>query len=182
MNTNRKGEKEMDFLNLAAERYSVRKFKEEAITQEELDKILKAGYLAPTAKNLQPQRIMVINSEEALEKLQKSTKCHFGTKTALVICYNKEEGYTRPYDGKTSGEIDASIVTTHMMLQAASLGIGTTWVMHFRPEVLRSEFEIPENLEPTAILVMGYPAEDAEPSPMHNQFRPMEEIVSYNKF
>ena len=182
MNTNRKGEKEMDFLNLAAERYSVRKFKEEAITQEELDKILKAGYLAPTAKNLQPQRIMVINSEEALEKLQKSTKCHFGTKTALVICYNKEEGYTRPYDGKTSGEIDASIVTTHMMLQAASLGIGTTWVMHFNPEKMISEFNIPENIIPVALLVMGYPAPDAEPNPRHFEFRPIEETVVYNSF
>uniref|UniRef100_UPI0040573601 nitroreductase family protein n=1 Tax=Agathobacter sp. TaxID=2021311 RepID=UPI0040573601 len=172
----------MNFLKLAEERYSVRKFTQEPIAQEAIDKILKAGYVAPTAKNLQPQRVMVINSEEALEKLQKATKCHFDTKTAMVICYNKEECYQRPYDGKISGEIDASIVTTHMMLEAASLGIGSTWVMHFRPEVLKNEFAIPENLEPTAILVMGYPAEDAAPGPMHEQFRPMEELVSYNKF
>ncbi len=172
----------MDFLNLAQERYSVRKFTDEPVAQEAIDKILKAGYVAPTAKGLQPHRVVVVNNEEALEKLRKATKCHFDTKTAMIICYNKEECYQRPYDGKISGEIDASIVTTHMMLEAASLGIGTTWVMHFRPEVLRTEFEIPETLEPTAILVMGYPAEDAVPAPMHSQFRPMEELVSYNTF
>lgn len=172
----------MDFLNLAQERFSVRKFTDEPIAQETIDKILKAGYVAPTAKGLQPHRVVVVNSEEALEKLRKATKCHFDTKTAMIICYNKEECYQRPYDGKISGEIDASIVTTHMMLAAASLGVGTTWVMHFRLEVLRNEFEIPATLEPTAILVMGYPAEDATPAPMHSQFRPMEELVSYNSF
>ena len=172
----------MDFLNLAQERFSVRKFTDKPIEQEELNKILKAGHVAPTAKGLQPYRIVVVNNEEALEKLQKATKCHFDTKTAMLICYKAEECYQRPYDGKISGEIDASIVTTHMMLEAASLGIGSTWVMHFRPEVLRSEFEIPATLEPVAILVMGYPAEDAVPAPMHSQFRPMEELVSYNTF
>ena len=60
----------MDFLELAAKRYSVRKFKEEKVRQEDLDKILKAGMLAPTAHNDQPQRILVINSDEALEKLK----------------------------------------------------------------------------------------------------------------
>lgn len=172
----------MDFLNLAQERFSVRKFTDEPIAQETIDKILKAGYVAPTAKGIQPHRVVVVNNEEALEKLRKATKCHFDTKTAMIICYNREECYLRPYDGKISGEIDASIVTTHMMLAAASLGVGTTWVMHFRPEVLRNEFEIPATLEPTAILVMGYPAEDAVPAPMHSQFRPMEELVSYNTF
>ena len=64
----------MDFLELAAKRYSVRKFKEEKVRQEDLDKILKAGMLAPTAHNEQPQRILVINSDEALEKLKTALK------------------------------------------------------------------------------------------------------------
>ena len=64
----------MDFLELAAKRYSVRKFKEEKVRREDLDKILKAGMLAPTAHNDQPQRILVINSDEAPETLKKCTE------------------------------------------------------------------------------------------------------------
>ena len=129
----------MDFLELAAKRYSVRKFKEEKVRQEDLDKILKAGMLAPTAHNDQPQRILVINSDEALEKLKKCTACHFNAPTALLICSDKDACWTRKYDGKKSYDIDAAIVTTHMMLEAENIGVGTTWVMHFRPQVVREE-------------------------------------------
>ena len=88
----------MDFLELAAKRYSVRKFREEKVRQEDLDKILKAGMLAPTAHNDQPQRILVINSDEALEKLKKCTACHFNAPTALLICSDKDACWTRKYD------------------------------------------------------------------------------------
>lgn len=53
--------------------------------------------------------------------------------------------------------MDASIVTTHMMLEAIELGLSTTWVMHFKPDAMREEFNIPDNIEPIALLVMGYP-------------------------
>lgn len=172
----------MDFLTLAEERYSVRKFTGEPVRQEDLDKILKAGYLAPTGCNLQPQRILVINSEEAVAKFKKCTKCHFDAPTAMLVCYNKNECWQRKYDGKTCGEIDASIVTTHMMLEAHSIGVGATWVMHFIPEAVREEFAIPQHYEAVALLVMGYPALDAKPFSGHTEFRPMEELVFYNEF
>ena len=172
----------IDFLELAAERYSVRKFTDQVIEQDIIDKILKAGHLAPTACNIQPQRILVINSEEAITKLKNCTRCHFDTSTAMLICYDKNECWQRKYDGKTSGDIDASIVTTHMMLEAYTLGVGTTWVMHFNPEAMKEEFAIPDNFEPVALLAMGYPAESAEPYPGHSEFKPLEEMVWYNQF
>lgn len=172
----------MDFLKLAEERYSVRSFTDKAVTKEDLDKILKAGHVAPTACNIQPQRILVINSEEAIAKLKNCTKCHFNAPTALLVCYSKEACWKRRYDGANSGEIDASIVTTHMMLEAAALGVGSTWVMYFDPAAMREAFAIPEDLEPVALLVMGYPAEDAAPIAMHSEFKDMNEIVSYNEF
>ena len=168
-----------DFLALAAERYSVRKFKEEPVRQEDLDRILRAGHLAPTGCNYQPQRILIIRSAESMEKLRACTKCHFGAPMALLVCYNKKECWVRKYDGETCGWTDASIVTTHMMLAAAEIGVGTTWVMHFNPFAVREAFSLPEEIVPVALMPMGYPAEDAEPLPLHGQFRPMEEIVSY---
>ena len=172
----------MDFLKLAAERYSVRKFKEKPVSNQDIEKILKAAHLAPTGCNFQPQRILVINSSDALEKLKKCTKCHFDAPAAMLVCYNENETWTRPYDGAISAPIDASIVATHMMLAAHSIGVGSCWVMHFDPFAMRKEFDIPENIHPVALLVMGYPHPEAAPIPKHSEFRPLDEIVYYNKF
>lgn len=172
----------MNFLKLAEERYSVRSFDGRPVSSEDLSKILTAARLAPTGCNYQPQRILIMNDEAALTKLKNCTKCHFNAPTAVLICYNKQECWTRKYDGKTCGVCDASIVTTHMMLEAASIGVGSTWVMHFDPFAMRKEFNIPDGIEPVALLVMGYPAEDAKPLELHSQFRPDEETVVYGSF
>ncbi|HKL99507.1 MAG TPA: nitroreductase family protein [Mobilitalea sp.] len=172
----------MDFLKLVADRYSVRQFTGEVIEQDIINKILKAGHLAPTACNCQPQRILVINSTEGISKLRKCTVCHFNAPMAMLICYDINECWRREYDGKSSGDIDASIVTTHMMLEASALGVGSTWVMHFIPEAVREEFALPDNIEPVALLMMGYPSEDAKPFPGHTKFKPLEDMVAYNEF
>lgn len=167
----------MDFLDLAAQRYSVRKFLDRPVEKETIEQILKAGHLAPTACNLQPQKIFVLESTQAMEKLRACTKCHFDAPMAMLVCCDKRLSWKRKFDGKDSGEIDASIVTTHMMLAAAALGVGTTWVMYFDAQAVRERFALEEDVEPVAILVMGYPAPDAQPYPGHGQFRPAQEIV-----
>lgn len=173
----------MEFSQVIKERYSVRKFKNKPLEKEVIEKILAAGHLAPTGCNYQPQRILVLNEEESLKRLKVCTRSHFDAPTAMLICYNKDECWTRKYDGKTCGVSDACIVTTHMMLAATDLGVGTTWVMSFDPEAMRREFNIPERVEPVALLVMGYPADDCEPRyDMHCNYRPIEEVVKYNKF
>lgn len=172
----------MDFLKLAEERYSVRSFSDKAVEQEKIDAILRAGQVAPTACNLQPQKILVIQSSEALEKIRKCTMCHFNAPLAILTCYDRELCWKRDYDGKTSGDIDASIVTTHMMLAAAELGIGSTWVMYFIPEAVREEFDLPENYEPVSLLAMGYPSESAKPYPGHTEKKALHDTVSYNEF
>ncbi|MFI3226370.1 MAG: nitroreductase family protein [Clostridia bacterium] len=172
----------MEFLKLAEQRYSVRKFKPESIPQEQVGAILQAGHLAPTGKNTQPQRILILDNQESLEKLKDCTKCHFDAPLAMLVCADSEDCYIRPYDGKYGHEIDASIVTTYMMLKAQEMGIGSTWVMHFNPTKMRETFAVPEKYDIVALLVMGYPAEDATPSPLHYQFDDEENVVFYNKF
>ena len=100
----------------------------------------------------------------------------------MLICCNKSESWIRKYDGALSAPVDAAIVTTHMMLAAHNIGVGTCWVMHFDPFAMRETFSIPENFEPIALLVMGYPAEGAEAHPFHSTFRPIEETVFYETF
>ena len=123
----------MDFLKMAEERYSVRKFENKHLEKEVVEKILRAGHIAPTGCNYQPQRILILNTDESIEKLRDCTKCHFNAPTAMLVCYNKEESWQRKYDGALSAPVDAAIVTTHMMLEAHSIGVGTCWVMHFNP-------------------------------------------------
>ncbi len=172
----------MDFLKFAKDRFSVRKFKPIPIEKELIDNILKAAHTAPTGCNYQPLRILVLNTQKSIDKLKLCTKCHFGAPNAFLVCYNESESWKRPYDGALSAPVDAAIIATHMMLEAHSLGLGCCWVMHFDPSAMRNTFNIPGGTEPVALLVMGYPAEDASPLPLHGTYRPMEEIIYYDTF
>jgi nitroreductase len=171
----------MNFKELAVSRYSVRKFKPTMVEKEKLDIVLEAGRNAPTAANKQPQRIVVICNAEGHKKIDNCTRCRFNAPVVLLICFDKNESWERPYDGERSGWVDASIVTTQMMLQAADLGLGTTWVMHFDAAKLVGEFQLPENIVPVAILPLGYPADDAVPNENHLKRLPREKLVFFEK-
>lgn len=172
----------MDFEKVIAERYSVRKFEEKHLPNEVIEKLLNAAHLAPTGCNFQPQRILVLNTDTSIEKLKGCTRSHFNAPCAMLVCYNKDETWTRPYDGAVSAPVDASIVATHIMLEAHNIGIGACWVMHFNPQAMKDTFNIPPNIEPLALLVMGYPHKDAAPIDKHFQFRSIDEVVFYDSF
>lgn len=154
-------------MNLLKERYSVRMFSDKPVEDDKLNQILEAGRVAPTAVNFQPQRILVLKSKDALDKLKNCTRYHFDAPVALIVCYDNTVSWKRKYDNYDMGAVDAAIVTTQMMLETANLGLGTTWVGHFEPAAVVREFELPENIIPVAILPIGYPSESAEPNPRH---------------
>lgn len=173
----------MTFIKLAEDRYSLRQFNAKPVEKEKLALVLEAGRLAPTAGNLQPQRILVIESADSMEKLKRCTPCHFNAPVALLVCYDSSASAKRSYDNYDAGDADACIVATHMMLQTAELGLGSTWVAHFDPAAVRKEFSLPEHFIPVALLPVGYPAEDAAPNEqMHYHRKPIEETVFYNHF
>ena len=172
----------MDFLNLAKKRYSCRSFLKKKVEKEKIEKILEAGRVAPTAVNFQPQRILVLDDEEKLSRLNECTKYGWGAPIVMVICYDKTISWKRQYDNKDEGIVDASIVATHMMLEIQDLGLGTTWIGSFDPEKVREVYKIPENLEIISLMPVGYPAEDAKPSSSHEKRNSMEEMVCWNEF
>ena len=172
----------MDFLNLAKKRYSFRSFLKKKVEKEKIEKILEAGRVAPTAVNFQPQRILVLDDEEKLSRLNECTKYGWGAPIVMVICYDKTISWKRQYDNKDEGIVDASIVATHMMLEIQDLGLGTTWIGSFDPEKVREIYKIPENLEIISLMPVGYPAEDAKPSSSHEKRNSMEEMVCWNEF
>ena len=169
----------MDFAALSAERYSLRKFSDQPVEAEKLAQILEAGRNAPTAHNKQPQRIFVFQNPETMETLDGCMNCHFKCPCLIVVAYDPEEAWHRETDGKNHGEIDATIAATQMMLQAADLGLGTTYVGMFEPEKMWAAFPELAGLMPIAVLPLGYPAEGARPSRLHGTRKPLEELVTY---
>lgn len=173
----------MNFLQLAKERYSVRKFSDKKVEREKLDLILEAGRVAPTAVNYQPQRILVIENEDSLTKLKSCTPFHFNAPLALLVCYDSTVSWKRSYTNEDMGIVDASIVSTQMMLQAHELGLGSTWVGHFNTDIIRETFELPEHFVPVALLPIGYPSSDSVPHPkMHYDRYDINHTVFFNSF
>ncbi|MCI8399808.1 MAG: nitroreductase [Oscillibacter sp.] len=169
----------MDFEALSAARYSLRKFSGQPVEPEKLALILEAGRNAPTAHNNQPQRIFVLQSPEALEKADACMGSHFHPPVIIAVAYDPEVSWKRETDGKDHGEIDAAIAATQMMLQAADLGLGTTYVGMFEPEKLLAAFPEMSGTRPIALLPLGYPAEGAHPARLHAERRPLGELVKY---
>ena len=164
------------FLELAKARYSVRNFKPQPIEAEKLAQVLEAGRVAPTACNNQPQRIKIISDPADLAKVDECTPCRFSAPAVLLVCYDKTVCWKRKFDGANSGEVDASIITTHLMLAAHDVGLGTCWVMYFDPAKTAELFALPENIIPVAMLPIGYPAEDAVPAAGHSQRMALKKI------
>lgn len=169
----------MDFLTLAKTRCSIRAYEDRKVEPEKLEKILEAARIAPTAANRQPVKLLVVQSEEGLAKLGKAANI-YGAPLAVVTCADLGRAWTRPFDQKQSVDIDASILTDHMMLEAADLGLGSVWICYFKPDVIREEFGLPDGLEPVNILAVGYAAEKPASPDRHGEARvPMDQLVSY---
>jgi nitroreductase len=171
----------MNFLELAKKRYSVRSYTSQKVEDEKLDKILQAAHVAPTAANLQPIHLIAVQGKDGLEKIGKAANI-YGAPLAVIVCANHDKAWVRPFDKKQTTDIDASILTDHMMIEATELGLGSVWVCYFKPDIIRKEFNLPDKLEPVNILAIGYSNEEAADPERHSQTRiPVEQLVSYEK-
>lgn len=171
----------MNFLEIAKKRYSVRSYTSQKVETEKLDKILQAAHVAPTAANLQPVHLIAVQEKDGLEKIGKGANI-YGAPLAIIICADHDKAWVRPFDEKQTTDIDASILTDHMMIEATELGLGSVWVCYFKPDIIKKEFELPDNLEPINILAIGYSNEKAANSERHSQTRiSVDQLVSYEK-
>lgn len=169
----------MDFLTMAKQRCSMRSYLEREVERETLDLILEAAHVAPTAANLQPVRLLVVRSPEGRAKLQDCAEL-YGAPLAIVACADRRKAWTRPFDGKQTGDIDAAILTDHMMLQATALGLGSVWIAFFDPKKVQAAFHLPPEVEPVSILALGYAAAPpAAPDRHTTQRLPLSAVVAY---
>lgn len=122
----------MSFMDLAKSRYSCRKFSDKAVESDKLALVLEAGRIAPTATNAQPVHVIALKSAESIAKIRSLTRMAYDAPVVLMICYDSRESYKAvKHDGYECGDMDASIVTTTMMMEATDLGLATLWARGF---------------------------------------------------
>lgn len=172
----------MDFLELAKRRCTTRGFTDKKIDKDDLNRILSAGRVAPTACNKQPQRIIVVQQPDNILRVQRAYQT-FCSQCILIVCQDKRSPLIRPFDGKCSGDLDIGIICDHIMLAARELNIGSVMVGLFDPKIIRKEFNIPEYIEPTALLILGYPEEGFLSPERHiTERKPLEDTVMYESY
>ncbi|MCK5051627.1 MAG: nitroreductase family protein [Candidatus Cloacimonetes bacterium] len=166
-------------LNCIKERYSVRKFQNKPIEQEKLDTLLKAAQLAPSARNIQPCKFIVIQDEEKRKKLTdicKGQKFVSQAPITIAICANNTD-YTMTC-GQAAYTVDAAIAGEHIVLQAAEMGLGTCWIGTFYHDEMTKLINLPEDYKIVTILPVGYPAIEKG----KRNLKSIDEVVSYDSF
>jgi nitroreductase len=172
----------MDFLELAQKRYSARKYDGKKVEADKLEKILEAARVAPSGQNKQPIKLLVLQDAKDLEKVSKATGPHapsvFHAPLVIIACGDHNTAGVIPFNNKSVVDIDTSIATDHMMMEATALGLGSVWICGFDPEVISREFNLPEHIEPINILAIGYAAgQPASPNRHDETRKSLDEIL-----
>ena len=168
----------MEFNTVLQRRYSCRAFSPTPVEQEKVDRILEAGRIAPTAVNKQPVHLWAISDPGTLEAIKGVTRSNYGAPLILVVGCRPADAWVRRYDGKNGAEVDASIVATYLMLAAENEGLATLWVGSFDPALLRGILPGADGYELVAMINIGYPAPESQPSPMHGARKAMDDFLT----
>lgn len=167
----------MEFNEVIKSRTATRKFSNKKVSKRDLLAILNAGRLAPTAKNMQPQVIFVAQSAEAIKKIDSVTPCRYNAPICLIVCADLSVSWNM--NGEENYQVDASIVSTHMMLMATNLGVDNIWIRKFNSNELKQVFNLSKNIEPVCLLMLGHKTSDCPANPMHKVRKPLDETVKY---
>lgn len=171
----------MNFHHLIKERLSVRKFKPQKVSDVLIKQVVEAGIIAPSAVNYQPWIIVIISDERVLSDIHAAYPREWFNKTKQIIavCGDHNQSWKRKHDHKDHCDIDVAIAVDHMTLMATELGLGTCWVCNFDPEMVSKALRLPQNIEPVALLPIGYP--DVETNGIKNR-KSYNDIVFQNYY
>jgi nitroreductase len=166
----------MTVLELMKKRCSVRMFEDRPIEDEHLRFVLEAARVAPSACNLQPWQLLVVESRGLICRIAPDWVGPSNAPTLIVCCGDHTQAWRRR-DGKDHCDIDLAIVVDHMTLAATEVGLGTCWICSFDAFQCALALDLPKHLEPAVLLPIGYPAE-SKPADRHDQERkPLEQLV-----
>ena len=175
---NERNEKKMEAIFI---RRSIRKFKNQPVEKEKIDKLLKAAMQAPSAGNQQPWEFIVVQERENLIKLSGMSPYSKPVKDAplALVLLGNEERMKFPENWQQ----DMGTATENILLQAVELGLGAVYLgaapIEERENFIKKMFDLPDHIKPFCIIPIGYPADGQE-----NKFidRYDEKRVHYESF
>ncbi|MGA2322556.1 MAG: nitroreductase family protein [Sedimentisphaerales bacterium] len=168
----------MTVFEVIKKRYSCRTYQDKPIEQDKLDQIFEAARQAPSAKNLQDWRFVVVTGKKIKQQVTGCTNHQdaFGQAGAIIaacsVC-----GETMKC-GQRIAPIDVSIALEHIALMATELGLATCWIGSFDAEKVRQVLEIPKDVAIIELMALGYPADGSRQTTRE----PMKSIVCRDKW
>jgi nitroreductase len=168
-------------MDLIEKRRSIRSYKSQEVTEEDLNYVLEAFRKAPSAKNLQPWKLIVVRDRKKINDL--AIACNNQTflteaPVLIVTCAIEDEAYGMMGGYMNSYPIDIGIAMEHLILAATEKGLGTCWIGAFKEKLVKDLLEVPEDVRVVAITPLGYPAAEGRLKGR----KPLTEIVCYDKY
>jgi nitroreductase len=167
----------MDLLAEIKNRVSVRLFEDRGVDPESLQRILEAGRIAPSAKNRQPWRFVVIQDPEKRKIFERASfgQEHVGKAPMIIACCSTNTEYRMP-NGQLSYPIDISFAVSQMVFQAVHEGLGTCVITTFDEVMLQETLTVPYSMRVVLLLLVGH---SAQALPSFRDRLPLERITSY---
>ncbi len=169
----------MDVFEAIQQRFSVRRYKDQPVEAEKLERVLEAARLAPSASNRQEWRFVVVTDAEVRQKLMAAAggQGFVGQAPVVIAACAQTDEHVMPC-GLMCYPIDVAIALEHIALQAVEEGLGTCWVGAFDAKAVKEILGIPEEIRVVQLMPLGYP--DDQPGAKHRLA--LEQIVSYEKW
>jgi nitroreductase len=149
----------MELFEAIKKRYSCRAYQKRPVEPEKIDKILDAARLAPSARNFQDWRFVVVTDKESRAQLSiaAANQAFVAQAPVVIACCSTINHWMRC--GQPTPPIDVAIATEHMALAATSLELATCWIGSFYPDQVRQILQIPTHIHVIELLTLGYPAD-----------------------
>ena len=168
----------MHVMQAIKERRSIRAYQKRPLEEDVLVEVLEAARLAPSARNRQEWRFVVVKDEAQIQRVAAAAGQPFiGTAPVIIagVALNPERVMRC---GVPTYAVDLAIAMTNITLAATAQGLGTCWIGSFDQEGVKRVLQIPDSCKVVQLMPLGYPAENPEARPR----KPLSEVVSYNHF
>lgn len=156
------------------------------VPPEKLKNILAAARLAPSQRNLQPWRFVVIQDDERKRLLAQSSNRGrlIAEAPSVIVAFAVEEDIPVTIGGYISAyPLDVAVAVDHLQLAATAEGLGSNWIIEFNDEKVRSVLRVPEGIHPIGIIPVGYPADgNGTAKPPDDGRKSPDEIIAYDEY
>lgn len=168
-------------MDIIEARKSIRSYKPQDIEEDELNYILEAFRKAPSAKNLQPWKLVIVKDKKIIKDLAAACNNQTFLEEAPVLiaaCAKEGESYGSMGGYMNSYPVDIALALEHLILAAAEQGLGTCWIGAFKEQLVKDILSIPKEVRVVALTPVGYPSKEAS----DRGRKLLSEIISYDKY